>query len=93
MLILPTHLLILNVTYLPLALSSATFHSRLKTELFKISYPDSTSAPPHVRHSSPITTVASRCLLGLTFSDFDQEPKRNEKFGYCELTLVWHRWI
>src|SRR6218665_3584477 len=28
--------------YPPLALSSATFHSRLKTELFKISYPSST---------------------------------------------------
>ena len=34
----------LNFTYLPLALSSATFHSRLKTELFKLSYPDSTPA-------------------------------------------------
>src|SRR6218665_14480 len=40
----------LNFTYPPLALSSATFHSRLKTELFKISYPGSTSAPRHVRH-------------------------------------------
>src|SRR6218665_1035382 len=35
----------LNFTYPPLALSSATFHSRLKTELFKISYPGSTPAP------------------------------------------------
>src|SRR6218665_2719380 len=40
----------LNFTYPPLALSSATFHSRLKTELFKISYPGSTPAPRHVRH-------------------------------------------
>src|SRR6218665_3031188 len=40
----------LNFTYPPLALSSATFHSRLKTELFKISYPGSTPEPRHVRH-------------------------------------------
>ena len=42
----------LNFTYTPLALSSATFHSRLKTELFKISYLGSTPrpTPPHVRH-------------------------------------------
>src|SRR6218665_1547751 len=40
----------LNFTYPPLALSSATFHSRLKTELFKISYPGSTPAPRHIRH-------------------------------------------
>src|SRR6218665_1199824 len=40
----------LNFTYPPLALSSATFHSRLKTELFKISYPGSTPAPRHICH-------------------------------------------
>src|SRR6218665_1292690 len=40
----------LNFTYPPLALSSATIHSRLKTELFKISYPGSTPSPSHVRH-------------------------------------------
>src|SRR6218665_2536236 len=40
----------LNFNYPPLALSSATFHSRLKTELFKISYPGSTPSPSHVRH-------------------------------------------
>src|SRR6218665_3129062 len=40
----------LNFTYPPLALSSATYHSRLKTELFKISYSGSTPAPPHVRY-------------------------------------------
>src|SRR6218665_4021799 len=38
-----------NLTYPSLALSSTTFHSRLKTELFKLSYPDSTPAPRHVR--------------------------------------------
>ena len=32
------------------SLSSATSHSRLKTELFKISYPGSTPAPRHIRH-------------------------------------------
>src|SRR6218665_4127977 len=69
----------LNFTYPPLALSSATFHSRLKIELFKLSYPDSTPEPPP---SSPITIVALPCLLGLTFPDFDMAPKRNEKFGY-----------
>ena len=31
----------LKFTYPPLALSSATFLSRLKTELFKLSYPES----------------------------------------------------
>src|SRR6218665_413655 len=39
-----------NLTYPLLALSSATFHSRLKTELFKLSNPVSTPAPRHVRH-------------------------------------------
>ena len=32
----------INFTYPPLALSSAIFHSWLTTELFKLSYPDST---------------------------------------------------
>ena len=40
----------LNSNSPPLALSSSAFHSRLKTELFKISYPDSTPAPPHDHH-------------------------------------------
>src|SRR6218665_639473 len=40
----------LNFSSTPLALSSATFHSRLKTELFKLSYPDSAHAPRHIRH-------------------------------------------
>src|SRR6218665_2286112 len=39
----PNQLLILDP-------SSATFHLRLKTELFKLSYPDSTHAPSHVRN-------------------------------------------
>ena len=38
-----------NFTTTPLAISSAIFYSRLKTKLFKLSYPDSTPAPPHVR--------------------------------------------
>src|SRR6218665_1919770 len=44
-----------NLTYPPLALSSATFYSQLKIELVKVSYPDSTPVPPHVRrhHRSP----------------------------------------
>ena len=41
---------LLNFTYPPLALPSATFHSWLKTEPLKLSYPGSTPAPPHVRH-------------------------------------------
>src|SRR6218665_1912482 len=40
-----------NLTYPPSALSPTTFHSRLKTELFKLSYPDyfcaTTRSPPH----------------------------------------------
>src|SRR6218665_1837567 len=40
----------LNFTYHPLAISSATFYSRQKTELFKLSYSGSNPAPPHVRH-------------------------------------------
>jgi len=55
----------------------------LKTELFKLSYPGSTPAPP-----SPTPTIAPRCLLGLTFPDFDLALKRNEKFGYGGLDLV-----
>ena len=39
-----------NLAYPPLALSSITFHSRLKTELFKRFHPDFTPAPRHVRH-------------------------------------------
>src|SRR6218665_1667302 len=38
-----------------LALSSAKFHSRLKTELFKLSYPDSTPAIPHLQSSNIMT--------------------------------------
>src|SRR6218665_2281786 len=39
-----------NLTYPPLALSSGTFHSRLRTERLKLSYPDSTPRPQRVRH-------------------------------------------
>ena len=39
----------LNFSYPPLAPSSATFHSRLKTELFKVSYLGSTPAPPTMK--------------------------------------------
>ena len=41
----------LNFTPPPLALSSATFHSRLNTEHFELSYPVSTPATPHVLHN------------------------------------------
>src|ERR1700733_4656225 len=40
-----------NATSPPLALSSAAFHSRLKTELFKFSYPESIPAPPYLHHN------------------------------------------
>src|SRR6218665_1447660 len=40
----------LNFPYPTLALSPAAFLSRLKTDHFKLSYPDSTPAPPHVGH-------------------------------------------
>jgi len=62
-----------------LALSSARFHSRLKTEFFKRSYPDSTPSPPQ----SPIATITRRCLLGLISLNFNRAPKHNKKFGYC----------
>ena len=40
-----------NATSPPLALSSAAFHSRLKIEIFKFSYPESIPAPPYLRHN------------------------------------------
>jgi hypothetical protein len=44
-----------NSTSPPLALSSAAFHSRLKTELFNLSYPDSNQVPSpnHHHHRQP----------------------------------------
>ena len=45
-----------NLTNPPLAISSANFHSRLKTELLKLSYPDSAPAPRHVRHHHRLQT-------------------------------------
>src|SRR6218665_2732084 len=78
----------LNFIYPPLALCSATFHSRLKTELFKLFYPGFTPAPPRVHHHHQLQPyVAPRCLLGLTFPNFDLTPKRNDKFGHCGLDL------
>src|SRR6218665_1769947 len=47
-----------NLTYPSLALSSTTLHSRLKTELFKLSYPNSTPVPRHVLSPPSVTTVA-----------------------------------
>jgi len=47
-----------------LALSSATFHSQLKTELLKLSYPGSTLAPPHIRyHCNRSPTMSPRLDL------------------------------
>src|SRR6218665_1755347 len=57
----------LNFATPPLPLSSATFHSRLKVKLFKLSYPDSTSTPRHAHHHRN---------LDLTFTDFDLETKQ-----------------
>src|SRR6218665_804679 len=49
----------LNFTPPPLAFSFATFPSRLKTELFKLSYPHSTLTPHHHPPPSiPLTTEA-----------------------------------
>src|SRR6218665_2501534 len=79
----------LNFSYPPLAPSSATFHSRLKTELFKISFISRFHSCTTTRQlSSPTATVEPRCLPGLTFPNFDLAPKRNEKFCYCGLDLV-----
>src|SRR6218665_3699073 len=51
-----------NLTYGKLALSSTTFHSRLKTELVKLSYPDSTPSPRHVRHHHSRGRSRAYCL-------------------------------
>ena len=77
----------LNSTSPPLALSSSAFHSRLKTELFKISYPDSTPAP----HTTTIITDCHRSTMlspRLNLPDFDLAPKRTEEFGYCGFDLI-----
>jgi len=50
------------LTYPPLALSSATFHSRLKTEILKLSHPDSTNAPRHVRRHHRLQPYYSSTL-------------------------------
>ena len=66
-----------NLACAPRALSSATFHSRRKTELLKLSYSGSTNCatthPPPP--PPPIAIAAPRCLLGLTFPNFDLAPK------------------
>ena len=47
-------------------------------------YSCATTRPP----SSPITTVAPCCLLGLTSPDFDLASKQTEQPGYCGLDLI-----
>jgi len=37
---------------------------------------------------SLLRAVAKRCILSLTFPDFDLTPIRNETPGYCELDLI-----
>lgn len=50
----------------------------------RILNPDSTPAPPPVHHhqSLAFAATAQRCLLGLTFPDFDLRPERNEKNAF-----------
>src|SRR6218665_1276699 len=50
LLILLTHLLTSPILHLHSPPLLSSFYSRLKTELFKLSYPDTTPAPRHVRH-------------------------------------------
>ena len=71
----------LNFTAHPLAPSSATFHSWLKTELLMPSYPDSISTP---QTSTKITDCnrSPCCHLSLTFPDL-LTWHWNEKPGYC----------
>ena len=78
----------LNFTSPPLALCSAILHLGLKTELVKLSYTDSTPAPPHVRNHHRLQPYSPKLSLRLDFPDFDLTPKHNEKFGYCGLDLV-----
>src|SRR6218665_1893936 len=63
-----------NFNSSPIPLFSSTIHSRVKTELFKLYSPDSTHTPPRARppSSSSIATIDTRCLLDLTFPDFDE---------------------
>ena len=46
------------------------------------------SPPIGLPASPPIAAVVPRCLLGLTFPDFDLAPKGYEKPGYCGLDLI-----
>ena len=79
----------LNFTSPLLALSSTALHSWLKTELFKLSYPDSTLAPPHDHHHHRLPCiVAPCCLISLSPTDFDLAPELKGKSVYCELDLI-----
>src|SRR6218665_3838124 len=71
---------LISPIYRPLA----TFHSRLKTELFKLYYLDSTPAPRHHTDCNRSPTLFPR----LDLRGFYMAPKRNEKFGHCGLDLV-----
>src|SRR6218665_3034216 len=74
----------LNFTYPPLAIPSATFHSRLKTELFKISYPGSTPAPP------PFQEVEFCCIEHNVFVHVSKCGNGNQlcsTFGVIQLLL------
>src|SRR6218665_832873 len=66
-----------------LALSSATFHSPLKTEFFKLSDPDSIPVQLYIHPPSfPIATIELQTVSSATcrpiFPDFDLASKRNE---------------
>ena len=77
--------------YTPLTTEGRTLHASYPIPI--LAY---TPAPPHVRHhhSSPIATIAPRCLLGLKFSDFDLPLHRNEtrSLAIREFAdLTWYR--
>jgi len=46
------------------------FHSGLKTELFRLSYPDSTLAPPYVSHHHRLQTYTSTQFSRLDLPGF-----------------------
>jgi len=77
----------LNFASPPLTLSSATFHSRLKTELFNLSCPDSTLSPAHDHHHHRLHRIhaAPYCLISLTSSDFDQTRERKGNLTIADL--------
>jgi len=65
----PTCILSVNLTSPLFGLSSATFHSPLKTKFFKLFFILILLLCHHSITMSPITTLAQRCLLGLTSPD------------------------